>query len=320
MWKEFVDDRKVSGGTQKKYKGVLKALVARIGTDDMSAVTEKHLSDWIAELKKTRSRRTVKNGYAAAFKSFFGWAKRNKKLPANPAAELFVEPTAQPPQKKRGFDDAEANLILAATLAPVSDLMTPENAAARRWVPWLCAYTGARVNEMTQLRESDVFPVLGLPCIRITPEAGSVKDTKTRIVPLHPHLIDQRFLEFVGTRPKGAPLFYSLKRQRKKDRANPTYVSVGNKLAGWVRGLGVKDPRVAPNHGWRHRFKTVSRRAKMDRFIVHAMQGHAITMDGDDYGEVEVDVMYAELIKHPRYEVVAPDTVDRRRKKKSAVV
>jgi hypothetical protein len=64
-------------------------------------------------------------------------------------------------------------LILAATLAPVSRLMTPENAAARRWVPWLCAYTGGRVNEMTQLRESDVFPVLGLPCVRITPEAGS---------------------------------------------------------------------------------------------------------------------------------------------------
>jgi integrase len=131
--------------------------------------------------------------YAAALKSFFGWAKRNKKLPANPAAEIFVEPTAQTPQKKRGFSDAEASLILSATLAPVSHLMTPENAAARRWVPWLCAYTGARVNEMTQLRESDVFSVLGLPCVRITPEAGSVKDTKMRIVPLHPHLIDQGF-------------------------------------------------------------------------------------------------------------------------------
>jgi hypothetical protein len=100
LWKEFVADRQVSRGTQKKYKGILDALVARIGTDDMSAVTEGHLSTWIDELKKIRSRKTVKEGYAAALKSFFGWAKRNKKLPTDPAAEIFVEPTARAPQKK----------------------------------------------------------------------------------------------------------------------------------------------------------------------------------------------------------------------------
>jgi hypothetical protein len=49
----------------------------------------------------------------------------------------------------RGFNDKEANIILSATLAPSSWLMSPENVAARRWIPWLCAYTGARVNEMT---------------------------------------------------------------------------------------------------------------------------------------------------------------------------
>jgi hypothetical protein len=55
LWKEFVADRQVSRGTQKKYKGILDALVARIGTDDMSAVTEGHLSAWIDELKKIRA-------------------------------------------------------------------------------------------------------------------------------------------------------------------------------------------------------------------------------------------------------------------------
>ena len=318
LWEEFVADRQVSRSTRKKYKGILDGLVARIGTDDMSMVAEHHLSEWIDELKRSKSRKTVKEGYAAALKSFFGWAKRNKKLPTNPAAEIFVEPTAQTPQKRRGFNDVEAGLILAATLAPVSHLMTSENAAARRWVPWLCAYTGARVNEVTQLRESDVFPVLGLPCVRITPEAGSVKDTKMRIVPLHPHLIDEGFLKYVGSRPGGAPLFYSLARQRKKDRVNPTYASVGNKLAEWVRGLGIDDPNVAPSHGWRHRFKTVSRRAKMDRFIVHAIQGHAIETEGDDYGEVEVEVMYREILKHPQYTVTALKSVDRRRKTRAA--
>ena len=124
--------------------------------------------------------------------------------------------------------------------------MAKENVAARRWVPWLCAYTGARVNEITQMRSRDVMIVDGLHCVRITPEAGTVKDAKERIVPLHPHLIELGFVKFVRSRPKSAPLFYSLQRQRRSDRENPTYASVGNKLAEWVRNLGIADPRVAP--------------------------------------------------------------------------
>jgi hypothetical protein len=56
----------------------------------------------------------------------------------------------------------------------------------------------------------------------------------------------------------------------------------------------------------------------MDRFIVHAIQGHAIETEGDDYGEVEVEVMYREILKHPQYNVEAPKSVDRRRKIKAA--
>lgn len=77
LWKEFVADRLVSRSTQKKYKAIFDALAERIGTDDMSVVAKHHLSDWIAELKKKLARKTVKEGYAAALKSFFGWAKRN---------------------------------------------------------------------------------------------------------------------------------------------------------------------------------------------------------------------------------------------------
>jgi integrase len=109
-------------------------------------------------------------------------------------------------------------------------------------------------------------------------------------------------------------LFYSLARQRKADRKNPTYTSVGNKLAEWVRGLGVTDKKVAPNHGWRHRFKTIGRKSRMDWLILDAIQGHASRTEGEGYGEVPPDVMYPEIIKHPRYGVVAAGSVDRREK------
>jgi len=84
--------------------------------------------------------------------------------------------------------------------------------------------------------------------MRTTPDAGTVKTGIARIVPLHPHLIDQGFLAFVRSRGKG-PLFYSPARQRGGSAENPIYVRMGQKLAEWVRGLGVDDPNVDPNHG-----------------------------------------------------------------------
>jgi hypothetical protein len=47
----------------------------------------------------------------------------------------------------------------------------------------------------------------------------------------------------------------------------------------------------------------------LDGVIVHAIQGHAIETEGDDYGEAEADVMYAEILKHPRYDVAIPETL-----------
>jgi hypothetical protein len=46
------------------------------------------------------------------------------------------------------------------------------------------------------------------------PAAGSVKNRRERMVPLHPHLIDQGFVEFARPKKGDTPLFYSLSRQR----------------------------------------------------------------------------------------------------------
>jgi integrase len=314
LWALFLAAKKLSASTRKKWEPYFEALCLRIKSRDMSRVTEKHLLDWRdALLASIPSPITVRDGYIAAAKSFFGWAKKMKFLPTNPSAEVAVEISKKHKVKMRGFNDDEAAVILSAALAPMSALMSGENAASRKWVPWLCAYTGARVNEITQARASDVKMVDGIWCIHITPEAGTVK-TNERTVPLHPHLIEMGFLEYVRTKRGHAPLFYSRKRQRNAARKNPTYTSVGNKLAEWVRGLGIKDPRVAPNHGWRHRFKTQSRKARMDVEVRDAIQGHAPRTEGEDYGEVPVEVMYSELLRLRRYDVVPGGVRDKRRR------
>jgi integrase len=316
LWQEFCTARAISASTLKKWEPYFAQLRKRVGSDDMGRVTEQHLLDWRDALLATKlSPITVRDGYIAAARSFFGWAKKMKKLPVNPAAEVFVEVSEKHETEMRGFTREESVKILSAALAPVDVTMTEENAAARKWVPWVCAYTGARVNEITQLRACDVDEVDGIPCIRITPEAGTVKTQKKRTVPLHRHLVEMGFVEWARQKKGNTPLFYSVARQRKKDRKNPTYTSVGNKLADWVRNkLEIKDKSVAPNHGWRHRFKTEGRRAGMVWLILDAIQGHAPRTEGESYGEVPADVMLVEILKYPKYDVAPAGRQDRRRR------
>jgi hypothetical protein len=71
------------------------------------------------------------------------------------------------------------------------------------------------------------------------------------VVPLHEHLIEQGFIEFVKASGKG-PLFYNEPKQPAgpDDPTNPRkqrYVKAREHLAGWVRDIGVNDPEVSPN-------------------------------------------------------------------------
>ena len=70
----------------------------------------------------------------------------------------------------------------------------------------------------------------GYHVIRITPEAGSVKTGEARLVPLHPHLIEQGFLATVAKVGNGA-LFYDPLRARTRNAVNPQYKKAGEHIA-----------------------------------------------------------------------------------------
>jgi hypothetical protein len=79
-------------------------------------------------------------------------------------------------------------------LASPSHLISVEMAAAKRWLPWLCAYSGARVNELTSLHPSDISHGLkNIHCMFIKPSLE--KTAQWRVVPTHSDVIAQDFLE-----------------------------------------------------------------------------------------------------------------------------
>ena len=261
--------------------------------------------DWIKSLVGTRSASTVRKNWITASKTVFGWALEHKRVPRNPFAHVRITV-----QKKHRLRDTQAflpdewRIILRASLV-TTKLDTPDD-AAKRWVPWLCAYSGARPGEITQLRGVDVIERDGIHGLRITPDAGTVKNKKTRVVPIHDHLIEQGFLEFVKKHGAG-PMFY---RVAKQDGGNdllkatkPRYAQARQRLADWVRDLGISDPELLPNHAWRHTFKRIADRAGITERMSDYITGHAHKTAGAGYGAPILSDMAEVLKRFPRYEV-----------------
>lgn len=208
--------------------------------------------------------------------------------------------------REKEFTLEESERILRATLQPAGGRLTVEGAAARRWIPWVCAYTGARVNEVTQARAEDVFQKRSrnkklVWVLRVTPEAGTVKTSMAREVALHPHLIEMGFLAYVESR-KGKPLFYDPSRARNGTAANPQYAKVASRLADWVRTVvGITDENVSPNHAWRHLFRSMLLAAEVQEQIIDRIDGHASATVGRRYGTAWPEVMLAAISKIPRF-------------------
>ena len=172
--------------------------------------------------------------------------------------------------------------------------------AAKRWTPWLCAYTGARIAELTQLRKEDVRREGLINYLRITPDAGSVKSGDYRDVPIHPHLVELGFLDFVDAAGAG-PLFY-IQSHRRRATSVPAQ-QVAGRVSRWLQALNVVPEGVQPNHGWRHRFKPVARELSLDGRVVDAIQGHAPRTAGEDYGDVTLKACSRQIDRMPRYDI-----------------
>jgi integrase len=179
----------------------------------------------------------------------FGWAREHKRIRQNPFKEVRVDVPRKMQKREdgRSFTAAEASTILKASLA--YEMPATPTERARRWVPWLCAYSGARSGEITQLRGRDIEDRNGTYVMELTPDAGTMKNRQTRSVPLHEHIITQGFIEMVQRVGKGA-LFYndSTSQRASADPLKPTRsraASARSYLGDWVRGLGVDDPEIS---------------------------------------------------------------------------
>jgi integrase len=309
LFEAWVNARQAAQGTVESWRYVFDGLRAQFAERSAGSILPEEADAWIKGLiTKKRTAGTVKKTWLTASKTVFRWGVKSKLIPRNPFEDVSVTVPKHKRNRPKSFYPEETKTILGAAAA-IRDCESPDE-AAKRWLPWLCAYTGSRPGEITQLRKQDVVQRDGIYAIHITPEAGTVKSCLERIVPIHDHLIDQGFVTFVS-QLKREPLFY---RPREKNGApDPDPIKqkkspaaqARQRVADWVGSLGMDLRGVSPNHAWRHTFKRIGRRAEIDNVTLDAICGHAPSSEGDKYGEPSLEDMALKLRKFPRYAVCA---------------
>ena len=171
------------------WRSYLASFMSYTQCDDARQVQKADVIKWKQHLLELgNSAKTINDSKLAALKAIFRWAVDNELLPANPAAGVSVRRTSKK-SDMLGFDKQEAATILRAA--------AKQSNPAYRWVPLLCAQSGARVAEVCQLRGEDIGCEDGIFYMHFRAEAGSLKNRSSeRKVPLHPHVLDAGFRSF----------------------------------------------------------------------------------------------------------------------------
>ena len=287
--------------TIKRYRGSYRSFAAFANGRDLRDLTPDDVFAWAERRRDVEgiSPRAINKNDLVAVSSVFRWAtsrSSGKLLATNPAAGLSLDEPRIVLQRERTFRENEIAAILSAASSVELQGQNPTREFARRWCPWLAAYTGARIGELTSLEQRDIRIEAGIPImhLRVT------KTSEPRIVPLHAHLIEQNFLSFVATSPDG-PLFYNPNKHRVGSAVTPAELQ-SRSVAEWVRETAKLDPGVDPNHGWRHTWKTRALGAGIEERLRDAITGHHVASVGRRYETPTLTMLADAMSRFPRYQ------------------
>jgi integrase len=313
LWTLFEKARvdKIARGTMPGYRRKFASLVKFLKDKFAEDVTEDDIYRWAAyrQTKEGGGVRAdiVEKNDVSAISAVYKWALKKvagQLVTNNPAANIDLDAKAPAKGREKKFTTEELQRILKATLKPESNPRYDfeERLRARRWVPWLCAYSGARVTEITQLRREDIFQDGKVWMMRITPDAGTVKDGEVRLVPVHQHLIKQGFIGVIERLASG-PIFYDPSRRKDPKAFIKLAANESQKLGVWIKAKGeLSRSGVSPNHGWRHTWKSIAAGAGIDQVFRDAITGHSGRGVASDYEHVS-EWLADHMAKFPSYDI-----------------
>jgi integrase len=287
-------ERKPADRTKANYRRVAEWFYERAGKLSVELITRKHVlafKDWLIEDGQTPANTNVKIGN---LRTLLQWAVDNDYASENAARGISVK---APPNRRRSFDLSALNAVFGGPVHTRGARPSQGRGEAAYWIPLLALYTGARLEEIGQLRVSDVRQISYpdahgdmqqgwfLSIIENTDEEGQAtklkNDESERLVPVHPEIERLGFIAYVQALEDRKGRVFPL---LKPGAWNVITAKWGEWFGRYLRqDCKVTDRRIV-FHSFRHTFKDYARSAGIDEGIQRQIMGHSSQDVADNYG------------------------------------
>jgi integrase len=300
LHKEIVDGWAAERGPQRKgieaHRSVARWFYERVGEKAVGEITRQDVLSFKSKLLEEGQTPANIKQKLSRLRTLLQWAADNGHAPANVAHGITIKDTQAAKNKRKPFDLPSLNAIFASPVYARGDRPPQGRGEAAYWLPLLALFTGARMEELGQLRPSDVVRLTYpdpndeeqaswfLHLVEVEGEDGpKLKNAASeRLVPIHAELERLGFLAFAQAM-----------RDQEQERLFPllTRGPFGNFTHKWGQWFGsylrnvclVTDRRMV-FHSFRHTFTDYVRRPDIPEGIQRQLVGHSSKDVHDDYG------------------------------------
>ena len=265
--------RAVRPKTAEEVAAVVTAFEKQHGKVDVGSITKRHVREFVqGRLAAGRAYATVKKNLSMV-STVLAYAVDTEVIPANPAAGVTVPRPAVRQRSRLPFTVADLTELFSHPVFTEGARPLCGRGDAAFWLPLIGLFSGARLEEIAQLRVDDVRTEQGVTYFNITDDAGGSLKTEAsrRRVPVHPELVRIGLLDYVE-RMRAAQqtfLFPRLEPDANGKRSGRWSKWFNGKL---LRAL-LPDTRLV-FHSTRHAFKDALREAGVAEDVSDALTGH----------------------------------------------
>lgn len=262
------------------------------GRIPVAEITRAHVVQFKDKLLESGQTPTNTNKQLTILSTLLNYAANNLLASSNAAKGIKVEDRRNHKEARQPFDLPALRGIFSSAVYTQGERPGAGAGEASYWLPLLALLTGARLEELAQLRPEDVYEEnyhadddMERSCwvMRITDagEGQAVKNVgSVRRFPIHPELIERGFVRYAQSQSGKPRIFDKLKVD--------TYGTEGGLFGKWfskyLRGVcGVTDKRMV-FHSFRHGFKDLCRHARIEDEVSDALSGHASGKVSRRYG------------------------------------
>jgi integrase len=276
--------------TKLEVMGCHKLIVDVLGNIEVKVINKQTLLDFRSKLMKLPSNiykkysgKTIQqilelsdiqpmsttsiNKHIMRLNALLGYAVKEGIVTTNYCHGMMLSDKRRADELRKVYDIADLKLI-------VSRLTYDPDKPERYWIPVIAMYSGMRLDEICQLYVEDVQQIDGVWCLNINDEKDKkLKNISSkRVVPVHPFLISNRFIQYVESMMKyGVPRLWMNLTWREAD-------GYSNSIGNWYRRFNrehISEDKSKVFHSFRHTFTDTLKQAGVLETVIAELVGHS---------------------------------------------